>query len=103
MSASNDRLRVFGKNPVTKMNRAQRRCLWGGIIAIGLLGLYPPWVQTFFRAHMTRPVGYSFIFRPPSVQFGGVEIDGTRLLIEWFVVSLVTGLLVWQLGHRGKP
>jgi len=54
------------------------------------------------RAGSRDRSNYSFIFQPPNVP-SGVEIDVTRLLIEWFVVILFTGLLVWQMGRRGEP
>jgi hypothetical protein len=84
------------------VNKARLRCLWIGIAAVGLLGLFPPWVQTVPDARLTNPVGHAFIFDPPNLGLA-VEINVKRLLIEWLAVVLVTGLLVWRLGGRRRP
>jgi hypothetical protein len=83
-----------------RLNRLQLACAYGGVCAVVLTGLYPPWVQTFYRARMKRPAGYSLLFTPPQVSGGGVEIDWSRLLLQWILIAVVFGAVVWVLGRK---
>ena len=85
---------------VGRFSRLQLTCICGAICAVLVTGLYPPWVQTFYRARMTRPAGYSLLFTPPRVSGGGVEIDWSRLLLQWILIAFVFGAIVWVLGRR---
>jgi len=61
------------------------------------MGLFPPWKYTFNSSmgHSEEPAGYAFIAFPPSRRvnnaMNGVEIDATRLLIQWAMAILASG------------
>jgi len=104
------------------MNKKQLITMWCGIIVIVLMGLFPPWI-----ALRPRPIRkYDFIFKglyfqyptppPPSPelieqyeaffrksQIDYIDhIDFTFLIIQWFVVSVITGGLIVTFRYR-KP
>ena len=83
-----------------RFTRLQLTCIGGAICAVVLTGLYPPWMQTFYRARMTRPTGYSLLFTPAHVSGGGVEVDWSRLLLQWILIAVVFGAIVWVLGRK---
>ncbi len=67
-----------------------------GILAFILTGLFPPWITTFSPpgGQMAQtPAGYRPIFNPPPAarknKFAGVQIDHTRLLIQWAMIGAV--------------
>ena len=71
--------------------------------------LIPPWQYTADRNgeygfHTRKPAGYSLIFSPPVPEnkrfFFGVGIDSSRLFLEWAVIGVVTGLVIF--ARQGK-
>ena len=71
--------------------------------------LIPPWQYIADRNgeygfHTRKPAGYSLIFSPPVPEnkrfFFGVGIDSSRLFLEWAVIGVVTGLVIF--ARQGK-
>ena len=77
------------------MNRAQRRCLVGGLALVVLMSLFPP------LGHQSRTYGkvdfdhYGFITE-------NMLIDQSRLMIGYVAVACVTGCLLFLLQDRPK-
>ena len=102
------------------MNTAQKAALGIGVVAIVLMGIFPPWNLTFDLhsesggVHSTNPAGYAPIYEPPkppetpqwSFPVYTVSIDVSRLMIQWAIVGAVTGGLVLilrsNMGGRGR-
>lgn len=82
------------------MNRNQRKCIYGGIAVMVVMGIYPPWVEVVPRVHMVRPLGYRWLFGPPWWSNFGVELDITRLLVQCAIVVLIATGLVVALGSK---
>ena len=68
-----------------------------GICSLILACLFPPWVLTykgFYGVSSAKPLGFYFILSPPDVKYPnwgfGVEINAKLLLIECFIIILVT-------------
>ena len=68
-----------------------------GAVAFILSGLFPPWITTFSppgggQQAQTR-AGYHLIFNPPPRDsegiFAGVQIDSTRLLVQWAIIGVI--------------
>jgi len=83
-----------------KMNSKQKKVIVFAVAVMVLMTLFPPWTQTFHRtggATLRKPAGYSFIFDAPepSVYAAGIQLDFSRLLLQWFVVALIAGGLVF--------
>lgn len=96
------------------LNKKQKIFLWVGILALGGMGLYPPWSETF-SAQMhgqggssVTPLGYNLLFSPPqkphTSPLYGVRIDTDRLLIQWAIIVAITGGLIatFQPAASGK-
>jgi len=75
---------------------------WMFIVLVG--GVYVPWraVVTQGDTVTSIPHGYALIFWPPNVPSGamgqGLEVDVTRLVLEFFVLSSTAVVLI----HRWK-
>lgn len=74
-----------------------------------LMGVFPPWIETVDHRYgkTERPAGYALIFDPPHPSFSsrlaGVRLDLARLLLQWAILSIGSGvILLWQ-GSRGFP
>jgi len=105
------------------LNRRQKIALWCGVVAIVLMGLFPPWNWTYLsskwigaytaapsRVYEPKFAGYSFITTDrllsndrKDVKYGevthaswreGGRIDLRRLCIQWALVALVTGAVI---------
>jgi hypothetical protein len=71
----------------------------GTLTAFVLTCFFPPWLNTFdhngqYGGHSRKSAGYCFIATPPTPQsspFYGVQIDFTRLAIEWLCLAAITG------------
>lgn len=99
--------------PVPKETDAEKlaRCLWSRrtIVAVAaaaflFVGLFPPWLRTLDVAgnHTQTDGGCSFILSPPSpLRPFGIQLDTTRLLIEWSCV-VVTASAAWYLCGAGS-
>jgi len=78
------------------MNAKQRRLLQVGIAVAVLMGVFPPWTDSFRNEHLhlhsQGAAGYAFILDPPKTKMlHSITIDGTRLLVQWIVVGLAVG------------
>jgi hypothetical protein len=101
------------------MNKRQLIALWVGIGVLAVMGVFPPWVRSFSGAGPRLPCEtaaiYAPIFWPPASRKGavdswdcdtgsvpsfGVRVDTTRLLVQWFLVGMVTGGLILSLRTR---
>jgi len=70
------------------MNKKQTKILWIGIIVFVLMGLFPPYevirkVDQIGRT-IEGPIKYEFFLSAPG------DIDFTRLIIQWIIVSVLT-------------
>lgn len=76
------------------MDVKQRKLLLVGIAAAVLMGVFPPWTDSFRyeQAHSQGAAGYAFIFDPPKAEImHTVSIDVSRLVVQWVVVALAVG------------
>ncbi len=91
------------------MTTRQRLVLIVGALALALLGLFPPWREKAdipYKVHFEKALGYSFIWSPPSSTLVSarefsylrdattIQIDLSRLFIEWIVVAAVATMLI---------
>lgn len=82
------------------VNSTQKYIVIGGVFLFILMGIVPPWVQTFDAkgTYSEEPLGYFPIITPPKPtresRWFGVKIDISRLAIQWFVVFVSTGVFV---------
>ena len=105
------------------MNRKQEIAILIGAAVLVLMGLFPPWrytVKEHFFVRIPRTLvrvhefeRYRFLFLDPSrtgrtlgranprVSDISVRLDSTRLVVQWAVVVLAAGPLVFAL--RTKP
>lgn len=81
------------------LQKSQRQILIVGIVLFVLIGLFPPWVRTLSRpgapkAYMS--VHHKFILAPPGYDssYNGVQVDVTRLVVEWLTIVVITGAWV---------
>jgi len=89
---------------------ARNRILWLGIIALVLMCIVPPWMESRclpdsnIKAYM--PIGYYPLMFPPQVsnyRYSGVNIDFSRLFLQLFVVCVITGGLIYTFtDKKGK-
>jgi len=86
------------------MNRKQKICLWVGIVAIVVMGLFPPWVFLYGEKAYAGP--YGWIGTSPSWLGSGTKcnfVDLHRLGIQYFVVAVVTSGLIITLKDKKDP
>jgi hypothetical protein len=75
-----------------------KKILSGALVVVVLMGLFPPWISVYknSRFYSKQPLGYSFIFAPPSAPEAsrayGVSVDYPRLSLQWILVLLLGGL-----------
>ncbi len=88
------------------MNRKQKICLWLGIVAIVIIGIFSPWLYTTTGNGLNskKNAGYSCIlFPPPPKGVGlryGISLDVSRLCVQWVIVAVVTGGLIVTLKDK---
>jgi len=84
------------------LNDKQKKNLWLGIIAMVAMGIYPPWKEF---GTVERPSVFAPINQPPAIVEGisRVDIDFSRLGIELFLATVVTGALVATAAGRPDP
>jgi len=84
------------------MNDKQRKNLWLGVMAMVMIGIYPPWKE--FGA-VEKPTGFAPINQPPAMSTGAtrLDIDFSRLGIELLLAAAVTAGLVATAGGRPDP
>ena len=105
------------------MNRKQKIVLWLGIAVIVIMGIYPPWVcerrtviggQSVYK-YTLEPGPYSWIHDPPEIaettrpSYSGYTsqktakfIDLYRLGVQWCLVSLITGGLIFSFKGKAR-
>ncbi len=98
------------------MNNQQRCVILCGFVVILFLGLIPPRlvhdprqptgcersvVNSIFETHT---IGFQrTVFSPRTFPGGNVwRVNASLLLVQWFLVSTVTGIIVMYLGDRRK-
>ncbi len=83
-----------------KMNKKQLKCLWLGVIIIVLMGLYPPWyfpsTRDGFKVRL--PAGYKLMLTTEK----GARVDITRLYVQWVMVGVITGGLIYTFKDKPK-
>ncbi|MCX5803489.1 MAG: hypothetical protein NTU69_08175 [Proteobacteria bacterium] len=67
-----------------------------GVGVIVLMGIFPPWIARI-RGVIVRH-GYAFIFNPP--QF--TQIDISTLIIQWVIVAIICGFLIYILEKKAN-
>jgi len=83
------------------INKKQKKFVVIGVAVIILMGLFPPWTYTYNykTAYSKQPAGYGFILEPPKkkkqAMTYGIELDVTRLSVQWIIVLMATGLGVF--------
>lgn len=90
-------------------SKGQRMVISGGLIIFLLMGFYPPWREFLNYGQgqkITESVSYSFIVDPPQPKnprrLYYIEIDWSRLIIEWICVVVFTIGIVFLVGSRPK-
>ena len=78
------------------MNSTQKVIFLSGLIAISMMGLFPPWKVAGPRG---LPLEYGAIYAPPvpldpQKAQEGIEIDFKRLLLQIAVVAILSGGLI---------
>ena len=87
------------------MNSEQKIVLLIGIVIFALMGIFPPWVQYYYRsihgnAKRIQPIEYAFLGQPPNKL---CQIDTSRLYVQWSVVAVTTGgLICFFAGKKDK-
>ena len=76
------------------MNHKQKVVTWAAIAVVILMGLCPPFHYRF--RGVAFDAGCHLIVAPPERG----EIDMKRLFLQWMLVGLLAGALVWHL--KGK-
>ena len=85
------------------MNEKQRKNLWLGLMAMVMIGIYPPWKE--FGA-VEKPSVFAPINQPPALSAGTtrLDIDFSRLGIELALAAAVTaGLVITAAGRPDPP
>jgi hypothetical protein len=92
------------------MNGKQQVALWAGITLLVVMSLFPPWAEivNLEGRRIERPAGYTSIFEPPQPtseseawrRWTSMRIDFSRLLIQWVIVTVVTGGAIITLRDR---
>ena len=89
------------------INQRQKKFIIVGAMVVIVMGFFPPWTTTHkSETYASRsPDQYSFIFNPPqswpALGFG-VELDISRLTIQWIIVLVATGLAVFLTSSNRK-
>jgi hypothetical protein len=79
-----------------------------GLVAILAAGIFPPWTQTLALPGRVVQYGnaYGWLTSPPYPAAGwprevwDVKIDATRLGVEWILVCVAVGALLWIFRRR---
>ena len=82
------------------MNRKQKIVLWTGIVVIVLMGLFPPVLLEGSPdgAYSNDHKDYIFITDPSNT-----HILWSNLFLQWILVSVVTGCLMYVLRDSKFP
>jgi hypothetical protein len=95
------------------MDKRQRIVVWIALALIAVMGLWPPWVESYQRGTVhVGPTsgGYYWVFsqpEPPSLYgnyrytvFLSRHIDFARLFLQWAMVVVVAAGLMLALNRR---
>lgn len=96
----------------------QKIVIAGGLVAVAVCGLFPPWLYTFYTTgttdrsgyHSELSAGHCFLLTPPLSEAHelphahGIKLDIQDLLVEWVCVGAITGA-AWVLAgtSAGRP
>ena len=83
------------------------------LLLIGITGIYPPWIAKWcansnINLNVTKDLGYQFIGNPPTTETVSERyettgtIDIQRLLVEWGVIIILAGGLLYSTKNRAK-
>jgi hypothetical protein len=83
-----------------RLNSKQKSALWLGTTILVAMGSYPPWQSGPGGA----PADYALIFKPPQSLPGQppMQIDFSRLLLQWAMVAFVTSSMVLTRHESGE-
>ncbi len=93
---------------IARIKRNPRRAiLLTGIVLFVLMGMFPPWKETFQAsgAFSENPKGYAFIAAPPKVQnerVQGMHINMSQLIVQWAMLAAGMGVGFF-LSKPGAP
>ena len=75
------------------MSKTQLRVLWVGIAVFVLMGLFPP------EEHYHGPPRFDFLGEGGlgSRFISNVDIDFSRLFVQWAIVAIITGGFIYSL------
>lgn len=87
------------------MNKNQRMIIIIGLALILLMGAIPPWEEYYDRGSegtIVKLLHYSLIFVPPipSYKTWSVRIDMQRLILQWIVVIIGSGLAYFMIFEK---
>jgi hypothetical protein len=72
------------------MNPKRKVVTWAGILLGVAAGLYPPW-----------PInGYGWLWENPYRRHAGQGVDMDRLLIEWFLIAIVSAGVFFSVREK---
>lgn len=83
------------------LNSKQKTIVIVSMLMFLFMGLYPPWTYTDDHRQMSteKPAGYALIVEPPepetSYSSSGVKLDITRLSVQWMMLIVITGCLLF--------
>jgi hypothetical protein len=80
------------------MNRKQIICLWIGIIIIVLMGIFPPW--SAYKGDGECYLLHKFILFQPAEKNIPARIDTGHLFVQWIMVAVVTGGLIFTFRDK---
>ena len=75
------------------LTRPQLAALWIAVALIVVAAAYPPWE----RVGAGSPADFYPLLAPPK---GGIRVDLSRLLIEWFAIATVGAAAIVTLRPR---
>ena len=80
----------------------QKNGIWLGIAIAVAMGVFPPWVEGGMGG---VPGSYAPIFEPPQSRsdHAPMQIDLTRLLLQWAMVGMVVSGLISTNAEAGEP
>ena len=86
---------------IEMLAKQQKKIIIIGAILLIVCCLFPPWIYTFKASGMysEESAGYSLFINPPAKKSKnprfGVKLDTSRLLLQFFMISISTGLGVF--------
>ena len=91
-------------NCLLKLNRRQTRALVAGVIAIVLIGFYPPWYHEYQNevgGRRTVSAGFGSLTSPPVSlspdNYRATHVDLVVLLTEWVIATAITfGAIIYM-------